>query len=85
MVGTIDTSAVVDEVCIDTATAQGITNTSSLRHAKVRALANDVCLQFCAVHTNKVIARVADVQMAFASVLNIGSYSAEPHQLNRRF
>ena len=85
MVGTIDTSAVVDEVCIDTATAQGKTNTASLRDAKVRALANDVCPQFCAVHANKVIARVADVEMAFASVLDIGSYAAEPHQLNRCF
>ena len=85
IVGTIHTCAVVNEVCIDPPSAQSKANASSLRHAKVRALANDLGLHICTVHTNKVITGVADVQMAFAPVLDIGPYAAEPHQLNRCF
>ena len=85
IVGTINARAIVDEVCIDPTSAQGKANASSLRHAKVRALANDLGLHICAVDTNEIITGIADVQMAFAPVLYIGPYATEPHQLNRRF
>ena len=84
IIRTVHAGAVVDEVGVDPATAQCVANTPRLRDAKVGPFADDLCLHIRAIDADRIIARIADIQMAFASVLNIGANPAKPHQLHRR-
>ena len=83
IVRTIDARRIVDEVGVRTSAAMRELDPSRLRDSEIGALADDLGADVLCIHAQRVVGRVADLDVIFLRRLDIGADTAEPDEVDR--
>ena len=83
MVGTVDTSRVVDRVGEDPPAIGCELDASTLGEPEVAALTDHLAAQVAAIDSNQVVGLVSRDRMRFLGRLDVGADSAVPQQVDR--